>query len=58
MHLGSVDLHAELELLADSFDVLEALLIVGTGSSDPDIDLVLNENGGEFSEGADHSLES
>ena len=58
MHLGAEDVHVEAELDADGLDVLEALLVVGTGATDPDLDLVLDEERGDLAESADDSLES
>jgi hypothetical protein len=49
--------HVEAELLADTLDVLETLLVVRTGTTDPDLDVVLDEKGGDFPQGADDTLE-
>lgn len=57
MHLGSVDVHVEAKLDTDGLDVLETLLVVGTGTADPDLDLVLVEDGGDLADGADDTLE-
>jgi len=57
VHLRAEDLHAQAQLRADGFDVLETLLVVGTGAADPDLDLVLDEERGDFAEGADDTLE-
>lgn len=57
VHLGPKDVHVEMQLLADGLDVLEAFLVVGASSSDPDLGLVLDEDRGDFSEGADDALE-
>lgn len=57
MHLGSVNVHVELQLVANGFDVLETLLIVGAGATDPDLDVVFDEDRGDFSDGADDALE-
>jgi hypothetical protein len=43
--------------LADVFDVLETLLVVGAGTTDPDLDLVLDENGSNLAQSADDALE-
>ena len=43
--------------MADGLDVLETLLVVGAGTTDPDLDLVLVEEGCDFAEGADDTLE-
>ena len=58
VHLGAVDVHVETELLADALDVLETLLVVGTSTTDPDLDVVLDEEGCDLPEGADDTLES
>ena len=57
MHLRAKDMHVQAELLADSLDVLEAFLVVGTGTADPDLDLVLVEEGRDFAESTDDTLE-
>jgi hypothetical protein len=58
VHLGAVDVHVEAELNADGLDVLQTLLVVGTSTADPDLDLVLNQDGGELADGANDTLES
>lgn len=58
MHLGAVDVHVEAELLADTLDVLETLLVVGAGTTDPDLDVVLDEERCDFPQSADDTLES
>lgn len=58
MHLRTEDLHGQAELLANGLDVAETLLIVGTGTTDPDLDLVLDEERSDLTEGADDTLES
>lgn len=58
VHLGAVHVHVELQLVADGFDVLETFLIVGAGATDPDLDVVFDEDRGDFSDGADDALES
>lgn len=57
MHLGAVDVHVEAKLDTNGLDVLETLLVVGTGAADPDLDLVLDENGGDLADGANETLE-
>lgn len=57
VHLRAEDLHAQAQLGADGLDVLETFLVVGTGAADPDLDLVLDEEGRDFAEGADDTLE-
>lgn len=58
MHLRAVHVHVELELVADGFDVLKAFLVIGACATDPDLDVVLDEDGGDFSDGVDDTLES
>lgn len=57
MHVRSVDVHVELQLLADRLDVLQSLLVVGSGTSDPDLDLVLNDGWCILADGLDDTLE-
>lgn len=57
VHFWAENVHAEIQLLADCLDVLETFLVVGTGTADPDLDLVLVEEGSDFAEGADDTLE-
>jgi hypothetical protein len=57
VHLGAEDVHVEAELLADVLDVLETLLVVGTGTTDPDLDIVLNKEGCNFPQSANDTLE-
>jgi hypothetical protein len=58
VHLRTEHVHVEAELLADVFDVLETFLVVGAGTTDPDLGLVLDEEGCDFPKGADDTLES
>jgi len=58
VHLGAEDVHVEAELDADSLDILETLLVVGAGATDPDLDFVLDEERGDLAESANDSLES
>lgn len=57
VHLGTEDVHVELELLADCLDVLETFLVVGTSTTDPDLDVVLDEERSDLADGADDTLE-
>ena len=57
VHIWAINMHIKLELLANSFNVLEAFLEVGTGTTDPEIHFVLDNCWGKFSESADHALE-
>lgn len=58
VHLGAEDVHVEAELDADSLDVLETLLVVGTSAADPDLNLVLVKQRSDLAESADDTLES
>ena len=58
VHLGTENVHVKAELNADSLDVLETLLVVGTSAADPDLDLVLDEKRCDLTESADDTLES
>lgn len=58
VHLGTENVHVEAELDADGLDVLETLLVVGTGAADPDLDVVLDEERSDLAESADDTLES
>ena len=57
VHLGTEDVHVELELLTDSLDVLETFLVVGASTTDPDLDVVLDEERSDLADGADDTLE-
>ena len=50
-------MHVQLQFFADGLDVLEAFLKVGTCPADPDLDFVLNQSRGKFSEGTNDTLE-
>ena len=56
MHLWAVHVHVESELLTDALDVLETFLVVGACTTDPDLDVVLVENGSDLTQSADDSL--
>ena len=58
VHLGTENVHVEAELDADGLDVLETLLVVGAGATDPDLDVVLDEERSDLAESADDTLES
>ena len=49
-------MHVQFEFFADGLDVLEAFLKVGTCPADPDLDFVLDESRGKFSEGTNNTL--
>jgi hypothetical protein len=57
VHLRTKDLGVETEFLGSGLHVLETLLVVGTSTSDPDLDVVLNQLSGIVSEGSDDTLE-
>lgn len=57
VHLWAVNLHVELELLSHVLDVLETLLEIGSGTTNPDLYVVLDEDLGKLSESADDTLE-
>jgi hypothetical protein len=57
VHLGTEDVHVELELLTDGLDVLETLLVVRASTADPDLDVVLDKERGDLTEGTDDTLE-
>ena len=58
VHLGTKDVHVELELLTDGLDVLETFLVVGASTADPDLDVVLDEERSDLAKSADDTLES
>jgi hypothetical protein len=49
--------HDENKLHTDVFDFLETLMVVGFGTTDPDLDLMLNKKGSNFSNGTNDTLE-
>jgi len=55
--LRSVDVHIQLQLLSSRLDVLETLLVVRTCTTNPDLNIVLDQDRGEFPKGADDTLE-
>lgn len=57
VHLGAENVHVELELLTDGLDVPETFLVVGSSATHPDLNVVLDEEGGDFADGADDTLE-
>lgn len=57
MHLGTVDVHVKAKLLTNGLNVLQTLLVVGTSTADPDLDLVLVEGSGDLPQSADDTLE-
>lgn len=57
MHLRTVHLHVKVEFLTNGLDVLKTLLVVGTSTTNPDLHLVLVEDGSNLTQGADDTLE-
>lgn len=57
MHFRAENVHVQIQLFADGFDVLETFLVIGTGATDPDLDFVFVEEGRDFAEGADDAFE-
>ena len=57
VHLRTVHVHVQAELDTGRLDVLQTLLVVGTGTADPDLDLVLVQDGGDIANGTDDTLE-
>ena len=57
MHLRPVNMHIELQLLTDSLDVLETLLIIRPRATDPDLDFMFGEELCEFAQRTDDALE-
>lgn len=49
MHIRAIHMQIQLELLADCLDVPEAFLIVGAGTSNPNLDLMFDQSVGKFS---------
>lgn len=48
VHVRAVDVHVQLELLTNCFDVLQAFLVIGSCAAYPDGDLVLNQGRCKF----------
>jgi len=57
VHLWAENVHVQLELASDGLDVLETFLVVGSGTTNPDLHLVFNEEWGDFSKGTNDTLE-
>lgn len=57
VHVRAEDLGVQAELLGSGLEVLKTLLVVGAGTADPDLDVVLVQQGGEFPKSADDTLE-
>ena len=50
-------MHVQAKLDTDRLNVLETFLVVRTGATDPDVDVVLDEERCDFTDGADDTLE-
>lgn len=50
-------MHVQFELFANSFDVLETFLKVGTCATDPDLDIVFDEGRRKLSKGTNDTFE-
>ena len=48
VHIRAVHVHIQLELLTNSFDVLQAFLVIGSCAANPDGDLVLDQGRCKF----------
>ena len=57
MHLWAIHVHVESELLTYALDVLETFLVVGACTTDPDLDVVLVEDGSDLTQSADDTFE-
>lgn len=57
MHVWAIDMHVQLELLADAFDILQALLEVRACATDPNGCLVLDQGRRKFSQCANDAFE-
>jgi hypothetical protein len=58
VHLRAENVHVEAQLLPNCLDVLKTFLVVGASAADPDLDLVLVQEGSDFAEGANNTFES
>jgi len=57
VHLRAEHLHGETELYTDGLDVLKTFLVVRTSTTNPDLNLVLNKERGDFTESTNDTLE-
>lgn len=57
VHIWAIHMHVQLELLANGFDVLESLLIVGPSAADIYLRLVFDQRRRKFPQGTDDTLE-
>lgn len=57
MHLRAEDLGVEAHLLSGSLHILETLLVVGSGTTDPDLNVVLVQLGSVVTQSPDDTLE-
>lgn len=57
MHLRAKDLGVKTKLLGGGLHVLKTLLVVGTGTTNPDLNVVLNQLSSVVAQGTDDTLE-
>ena len=57
MHVWTIDVHVQFEFFADGLDVFQAFLEIGTGTTDPDSCLVLDQCRGDLPECTDDAFE-
>ena len=57
MHVRTIDMHIQFQLCAYGFDVLQALLIIGPCSANPDLNFVFDERGCKLSKCTNDTLE-
>ena len=57
VHLWAENVHVQAQFLANGLDVLETFLVVGSGTTHPDLDLVLDKKLCDSTESADDTLE-
>lgn len=56
VHIGTINMHIKLQLLANGLDVFETLLIIGSRSTNPDLNFVLDERAGDLSQCANDAF--
>jgi hypothetical protein len=57
VHVRTVNVHVQAQLAGNVLDVLETLLVVGTSTTNPDLDVVLDKEACDLAEGLDDTLE-
>ena len=50
-------MHVKFQFLTNGLDVFETLLVVGSCTTDPDLDFMFNKSAGNFTEGANDPFE-